>query len=83
MVDLQRVRSMAMEASAGVVPSCLRSLARTSAHRVRGAPQGTLGAKITVLNCVTITQSIWNMPTSKYKVYIIFLYELLPTDLAM
>ena len=41
MVDLQRVRSRAMlEANASVVPSCLRSLVRTSLHRVRGAPRG-------------------------------------------
>ena len=41
MVDLQRVRSRAMlEASVNVVPSCFRSLPRTSLHRVRGAPRG-------------------------------------------
>ena len=40
-VDLQRVRSTAMlEASVNVVPSCLRSLLRTSLHRVRGARRG-------------------------------------------
>ena len=41
MVDLQRVESRAMlEASANVVPTCLRSLARTSPLLVRSAPRG-------------------------------------------
>ena len=41
MVDLQRERSRAMlEASINVVPSCFKSLPRTSLHRVRGAPRG-------------------------------------------
>ena len=41
MVDLQRERSRAMlEASINVVPSCFRSLPRTSLHRMRGAPRG-------------------------------------------
>ena len=41
MVDLQRERSRAMlEASINVVPSCFKSLPRTSLYRVRGAPRG-------------------------------------------
>ena len=52
MVDLQRVRSMAMlEASANVVPSCFRYLPKTSPHRALGAPRGldnpsALGLKV-------------------------------------
>ena len=41
MVDLQLERSRAMlEASINVVPSCFKSLPRTSLHRVGGAPRG-------------------------------------------
>ena len=52
MVDLQRVRSMAMlEASVSVVPRCYRSLPRTSPHRMQGALRGldylsALGLKV-------------------------------------